>query len=35
MNTDSAFFGTVLAMVALLMGYPITALIIFIIGVSS
>jgi hypothetical protein len=31
-NSDKAFFGTVLAMMALLFGYPGTALIIFILG---
>jgi len=32
MNTDKAFFGTILAMMALLFGYPGTALMIFILG---
>ena len=35
MNSDSAFFGTILAMMALLFGHPIAAVIIFIIGVSA
>jgi hypothetical protein len=33
MDNDKAFFGTILAMMALLFGYPITALIIFAIAV--
>jgi hypothetical protein len=35
MNSDGAFFGTILAMMALLMGHPIAAVIIFIVGVSA
>lgn len=33
MNEDKAFFGTILAMMALLFGHPVAAVIIFIIGV--
>jgi hypothetical protein len=33
MNSDKIFFGTVLAMMALLFGHPFIALIIFIISV--
>jgi hypothetical protein len=33
MDNDKAFFGTILAMFALLTGHPIIALIIFIIAV--
>jgi len=33
MNNDSAFFGTILAMMALLFGHPIAAVCIFLIGV--
>lgn len=33
MYSDKAFFGTILAMMALLFGYPITAVIIFIFAV--
>jgi hypothetical protein len=32
MTSDKAFFGTILAMMALLFGYPGTALMIFILG---
>lgn len=32
MSSDNAFFGTVLAMMALLFGFPGTALLIFILG---
>jgi hypothetical protein len=35
MNNDSAFFGTILAMIALLFGHPIAAVFIFIIGVLA
>jgi len=35
MSDDKAFFGTILAMMALLFGHPIAAVIIFIVGVSS
>ena len=35
MNNDSAFFGTILAMMALLFGHPIAAVFIFIIGVLA
>jgi hypothetical protein len=35
MNSDRAFFGTILAMVALLFGYPVAAFFIFLIGVMS
>lgn len=34
-DNDKAFFGTMLAILALLTGHPIIALIIFIIGVSQ
>jgi hypothetical protein len=33
MNGDGAFFGTILAMMALLFGHPIVAVFIFLIGV--
>jgi hypothetical protein len=33
MGSDKAFFGTVLAMMALLFGHPIVALLIFLIAV--
>jgi F0F1-type ATP synthase membrane subunit c/vacuolar-type H+-ATPase subunit K len=33
MDNDKAFFGTILAMMALIAGYPIIALIIFLISV--
>jgi hypothetical protein len=33
MNSDKAFFGTILAMMALLFGHPIVALFIFLIAV--
>ena len=33
MNNDSVFFGTVLAMMAFLFGYPVAAVFIFLIGV--
>jgi len=32
MNTDKAFFGTILAMFVALTGHPIVALIIFVLG---
>jgi len=32
---DSAFFGTILAMMALLFGHPIAAIFIFLIGVLA
>lgn len=32
MNSDKVFYGTVLAMMALLFGHPGTALMIFILG---
>jgi hypothetical protein len=32
---DGAFYGTILAMMALLFGHPIAAVIIFLIGVSA
>jgi hypothetical protein len=35
MNSDKAFFGTILAMMALLFGYPIAAFFIFLIAVMS
>ena len=35
MNNDGAFFGTILAMMALLFGHPIAAVIIFIVGVTA
>ena len=35
MKNDNAFFGTVLAMMALLFGHPIIALIIFLLGILS
>ena len=35
MNGDGAFFGTILAMMALLFGHPIAVVIIFIIGVLA
>jgi len=33
MDSDKAFFGTILAMFALLTGHPVVALLIFLIGV--
>jgi len=33
MSSDKSFYGTILAMMALLFGYPVTALIIFIVAV--
>jgi hypothetical protein len=33
MDNDKAFFGTILAMMALLFGHPVAAVIIFIIAV--
>ena len=33
--SDGAFFGTILAMFALMCGHPIAAVIIFIVGVSA
>jgi uncharacterized membrane protein len=33
MESDKAFFGTILAMMALLFGHPIAAVFIFLIGV--
>jgi hypothetical protein len=33
MDNDKAFFATILAMMALLFGHPVIALIIFLIGV--
>jgi len=33
MNSDKAFFGTVLAMFALMTGNPFTALVIFIVAI--
>lgn len=33
MNNDATFFGTILAMMALLFGYPVAAVFIFLIGV--
>lgn len=33
MNSDKAFFGTILAMMALLFGFPVTAFFIFLVGV--
>lgn len=33
MNSDHAFFGTILAMMALLFGYPVAAFFIFLVGV--
>jgi hypothetical protein len=33
MNSDKAFFGTILAMMALLFGHPVVALLIFFIAV--
>jgi hypothetical protein len=35
MNSDRAFFGTILAMMALLFGHPVAAFFIFLIGVMS
>jgi hypothetical protein len=35
MNSDGAFFGTILAMMALLMGHPIAAVFIFLIGIIA
>lgn len=33
MNDDTTFYGTLLAMVALLFGYPVAAVFIFLIGI--
>jgi hypothetical protein len=33
MNSDGVFYGTVLAMMALLFGHPVAAVFIFLIGV--
>jgi hypothetical protein len=33
MDSDKAFFGTILAMLALFMGHPVVALFIFLIAV--
>lgn len=33
MSNDAAFFGTILAMMALLFGHPVAAVCIFLIGV--
>jgi hypothetical protein len=33
MNSDGIFYGTVLAMMALLFGHPVAAVFIFLIGV--
>jgi hypothetical protein len=33
MSSDKAFFGTVLALMALLFGYPVTAFFIFLVAV--
>jgi hypothetical protein len=33
MDSDKAFFGTILAMMALLFGHPVVALLIFLIAV--
>ena len=33
-NSDKAFYGTILAMMALLFGHPVAAVIIFIIAVA-
>jgi hypothetical protein len=33
MDNDKAFFGTILAMMALLFGYPIAAVIIFMVAI--
>lgn len=33
MDSDKAFFGTILAMLALLFGHPVAAVFIFFIGV--
>lgn len=35
MNSDKAFFGTILAMMALLFGYPVAAFFIFLIAVMA
>jgi hypothetical protein len=35
MNNDGAFFGTILAMMALLFGHPVAAVFIFLIGVAE
>jgi len=35
MNSDKAFFGTVLALMALLFGHPVAAFFIFLIGVIA
>jgi len=35
MNSDGAFFGTILAMMALLMGHPVAAVFIFLIGIIA
>jgi hypothetical protein len=33
MSSDKAFYGTILAMMALLFGYPVAAFFIFLIGI--
>jgi hypothetical protein len=33
MNSDKTFFGTILAMIALLFGFPVTAFFIFLVAV--
>jgi hypothetical protein len=33
MNSDATFYGTILAMMAFLFGYPIAAVIIFLIAI--
>ena len=35
MDSDKAFFGTFLAMIALLFGHPIVALFIFFLGILA
>jgi hypothetical protein len=35
MSSDKAFFGTILAMMALLFGYPVAAFFIFLIAVMA
>jgi hypothetical protein len=35
MNSDKAFFGTILAIMALLFGYPVVAFFIFLVAVMS
>jgi hypothetical protein len=34
-NSDKAFFGTILAIMALLFGYPVAAFFIFLIGILA